>query len=259
LNSVEFLFLMRKVATALVLPPVGPLLLMILGAFIGARRPRWGQRIFFLGVFVTVVLAMPAVADMLQWSFEDRFPPIGRLSAQPDEAIVILGAGRNLGAVEYGGETVSAMTLERLRYGARLAKQSGLPVLVSGGAPGGGTKSEGELMADTLRSDFGVTVRWAETRSNTTSENAALSIPILQADGIKRVVLVTDVINMQRARYDFTERGMPVNAAPMGFRYFHTFSALSFVPTAQGYERSTYVLHEWLGLLWSRTEDRPYG
>ena len=252
------LFLLRKVVTSLVLPPIGPLLFLVAAGIVGSRRPRLGRQLFFVGVILIIGLAMPVVSDWLQWPFEERVVPIGRILPQPAEAIVVLGGGRNRGALEYGGETVAAATLERLRFGARLAKDSGLPVLVSGGAPDGGVHSEAELMADVLHRDFGVTARWQETKSNDTAENASLSIPILKAGGITHVVLVTDVVHMSRAQFDFQERGMPVTPAAMGYRSFHSYSYLDLVPTADAYARSTYVLHELLGLLWAHFGDHPY-
>ena len=42
-------------------------------------------------------------------------------------AIVILSGGLRDYAPEYGGPTVNRVTLERVRYGARLARQSGEP------------------------------------------------------------------------------------------------------------------------------------
>lgn len=258
MSTVELLFWLRKALTALVLPPIGPLLILIVAAAVGLRRPVLARRLFWFGVVLVVALALPIVADWLQWPFEESIVPIGKVLPQPDEAIVVLGGGRNLGALEYGGENISASTLERVRFGARLAKDSKLPVLVSGGNPGGGIRSEADLMADALRRDFGVEVRWIESKSNVTAENASYSIPMLKADGIKRIVLVTDVIHMTRARYDFQERGMPVTPAAMDYRAYHTYSALDLLPTADAYARSTYVLHEWLGMLWSHFEDHPY-
>jgi uncharacterized SAM-binding protein YcdF (DUF218 family) len=257
-NSDELLVVLRHLLTALLLPPIGPLLLLILAGLIGVRRPVLGRRLFLLGVVLVVLLAMPMAADFLQWPFEDRTVPVARIVAQPDEAIVVLGSGRNRGALEYGGETVSAATLERVRFAARAAKQTGLPVLVSGGVPGGGSHSEAELMADILKREYGVNVRWIEAKSMNTAENASNSIAILKPDGITRVVLVTDVVHMVRAQYDFQERGMPVAPAAINYRAYHSVSYLDFIPTAEAYARSTYVLRECLGLIWSKFADHPY-
>jgi uncharacterized SAM-binding protein YcdF (DUF218 family) len=53
------------------------------------------------------------------------------------EVIVILGGGRRKGALEnpseYQQQDLSPNSMERLRYGARLSKQTKLPILVTGG------------------------------------------------------------------------------------------------------------------------------
>ena len=51
---------------------------------------------------------------------------------------------------------------------------------------------EAQLMADSLRDDFGVDVRWKEEQSRTTWENAQMTADILLAQGIKRVVVVME-------------------------------------------------------------------
>jgi hypothetical protein len=71
----------------------------------------------------------------------------------------VLGGGRNRGAPEWGGESVNSFTLQRLRYAARLARESGLPLYVTGGKPDGGEFAEGTLMAEVLSREFAAPVR----------------------------------------------------------------------------------------------------
>ena len=56
----------------------------------------------------------------------ERTPPVTREALQgfDPEAIVVLGGGRRAHAPEYEGETVSPATLERMRYGARLHRET---------------------------------------------------------------------------------------------------------------------------------------
>ena len=51
------------------------------------------------------------------------------------------------GSPEWGGDTVSPITLQRARYGAWLARRSGLPVLVTGASSGIGEATARELAA----------------------------------------------------------------------------------------------------------------
>lgn len=241
----------HKALAALVLPPLGPLLLIVLGAAGVSVLPRFGRFVFFLGVLLTVVLALPCVADLMQWPAESEFPVLTAQASKDAGAIVVLGGGRVRGASEYGGETLAEATLRRVRYAARLERSTGLPILVSGGRPAGGTQSEAALMADALQSEFGVAVKWLESNSVDTDENAAMTAQILLPLGIRHILLLTDVTHMGRARSAFQNSGMVVTPAPIDFRGHHEWLWLDFIPQAGAYERSGWILHEWLGDLWA--------
>lgn len=140
------------------------------------------------------------------------------------------------------------MTLERVRYGARVARLTGLPVLVTGGSPSGG-ESEAKLMQESLEREFGVEVRWAEDRSRNTHENAVFSAQILRLAGIHRVVLVGHGVDMPRAIAEFADEGIEVIAAPTGIPVWDSISPLMFVPSISGLEGSYYALYEVAGNL----------
>jgi uncharacterized SAM-binding protein YcdF (DUF218 family) len=130
---------------------------------------------------------------------------------------VVLGSGREHGDVAWGADQPTGIGLERQRYAARLAKASGLPVLASGGLHYGIPPTEAQMMAESLRDDFGVTVRWQEGKSRTTWENAQFTAQLLLPQGVKRVVIVTHAAHMPRAVWSFRKAGFDVVAAPMGF------------------------------------------
>ena len=87
----------------------------------------------------------------------------------------MLGGGRNLGSPEYGGETVNDYTLRRARYGAQLARETGLPLYVSGGKPTGGQLGEGTLMRELIGREFNQPVKWVDATSTTTREQAQIA------------------------------------------------------------------------------------
>jgi uncharacterized SAM-binding protein YcdF (DUF218 family) len=107
-------------------------------------------------------------------------------------------------------------------------------------------------MGDALKKEFGVPVRWEETDSVDTEENAARCASILRPLGIRRIVLVTDVGHMHRARGEFEGHGLSVVPAPVDFRAHHAWLWPDFIPQASAYERSSFILHEWLGQFWIR-------
>ena len=123
-------------------------------------------------------------------------------------------------APEYGSATVGRTTLQRIRFAAHLARQTQLPILTSGGRVGNlmdPGDSLAKAMRDTLVEEFGVDVRWVESRSKTTWENAVLSAQILAAAGIQRIYLVTNAWHLPRAHAAFAAQGLDVVSAPTGF------------------------------------------
>ncbi len=167
-------FLLKAIAKSLLLPPTGLLLVALIGLAIIRRHPRTGRTLATAAVATLLALSMPIVAGGLVRLLDDS-PPIDLAVAKTAQAIVIPGGGVRRNALEYGGDTLGRLTLERVRYGARLAKATGLPVLVTGGSVLGNTTPEAVLMKEALESEYGVAVRWVEDRSRNTQENAAYS------------------------------------------------------------------------------------
>ena len=251
-------FVLGKLAAAMILPPLGPWLLCALGLLmLHARSPAWvraGRRMAWSGLLLSLALATPAVVGPLLGRIEPA-APIGAEALQQAQAIVVLGGGRRARAPEYGGaDSVGPWTLERLRHAARLARQSGLPLLVSGGAPGGGV-SEAALMREVLEQDFGVAVRWLEDRSRNTAENARFSAAMLKADGIGRIALVTHAAHMPRAAAEFGAQGLDVAPAPTAWMGGGQDGWLGLLPGPASAHAGWFAMHELLGGLarWLRS------
>ncbi len=238
---------LKALLKALVLPPTGPLLVAALGLAMLHRHPRFGRALAFLGVVSLLLLSVPVVSNVLRQTV-DGFPVLDLDRAKSAQAIVILGGGTRRDAPEYGGDTLGLLTLERVRYGARVARLTGLPVLVTGGSVFGG-ETEAALMRQSLESEFGVGVRWAEDRSRNTHENAVLSAAMLRRDGIDRVVLVAHDFDMRRASAEFAAAGIETIAAPTGLAAPEAGGWLDYVPGIAGLQASYYALYEILGNL----------
>jgi uncharacterized SAM-binding protein YcdF (DUF218 family) len=232
----------KAVLKALVLPPTGPLLLALLGLALWRRRPTLGAGLIWTGLLSLLVLSLPAVAALLIRSL-DVAAPFDRTRAAQSQAIVILGGGTRRAAPDYGGDTLATLTLERVRYGARIARLTGLPVLVTGGSTYGGI-TEAELMQEALQHEYGVPVRWAENRSRTTHENAQYSAALLRAAGIGRVVLVAHAFDMRRARAEFAAAGIATEPAATGIPSREPRSAIDYLPGMGGLQGSYYALYE---------------
>jgi uncharacterized SAM-binding protein YcdF (DUF218 family) len=145
-------------------------------------------------------------------------------------------------------DTISDGQLVRLRHAAQLARQSGKLLLASGGSPEGGP-AEAELMALSLAQDFATPVRWQETRSVNTAENARFSAEILHAAGVRRIALVTHSWHMPRALRSFAATGLQVIPAPTGQSRPTLRLPYSVLPSAQALWHSSQALREGVGLL----------
>jgi len=228
----------------LALPPTLLVMIAIVGVVVLRWRHALGLALILGSQLLLLALSMPVVAMALARTLEP--PPVTPAQLKQAQAIVILAGGSNRGAPEWGGETVKTYTLQRLRYGARLARETGLPILVTGGKPESGRRAEADLMRDVLVKEYGLEVRWAELASKTTGENAVMTTDMLKADGIKRVALVTDAIHMPRSRQAFDAAGLEVIACPTAFAGQRPFAPYQLVPGPAALEISHYVLREWV-------------
>jgi uncharacterized SAM-binding protein YcdF (DUF218 family) len=238
------------VVALLLLPPAGPLLLLIFGAVLRRRRKRLGLTIGLLGFMALWLSSLEVAGNSLIRMLEP--PPASESELASAAAIVVLGGGRIHDSPEYGEDTVGAQALARLRYSARLARATGLPILVTGGKPYGGSLPEGEAMARTLKQDFNTPATWIEDRSNTTAENAARSFAILQPEGRTRIALVTSAWHMPRARQTFSKAGFDVVAAPTGYTSRRSPNVTDWLPSAEGLYATHVALRELLGTAWYR-------
>jgi len=242
-------FLFKNLLGTLLLPPANGLLLLLIAALF--RRRRWAFGVALFGGTLLFLQSLPIVANHLVATLEARAGGVF-VTAQGARAIVVLGSGLRRDAPEYGGDTVNERSLVRLRYGATLARRLQLPVLIAGGVPLQASGSEADVMAAIAEREFGVAVRWKETESRDTAENARMSAQILKPAGIRRVVLVTQAFHMSRARQLFEAAGLEVVPAPTDFKGPGDGppAVSDFLPQARAIQTSYYALHEWLGLAW---------
>lgn len=252
----------KGAVAALVMPPVPFLVLVLLGARLMFHRRLLAWLLVLLGVAGIWLSACWGTGTLLQrWLLDlpRALSPseIAELRRAPKTAIVVLGGGRKLLAPEYGTSDLSHFSMERLRYGLWLGRETGLPVAFSGGVGHGSQPgpSEAEIAARIAEREFGRTLKWTEGRSRDTNENALRTVDLLHPQGIERIVLVTHDYHMRRAMAAFqraSERaGKPVQlvAAPMGIGPGGLVGFVNWVPSTEGFLDVRLALHEWLGRL----------
>ncbi len=245
----------------LVLPPAVFFLLLLAGWLLLRWRRPFGRALLGLLLLVAYLSTTPYAAGELMAPLQ-RYDALDLRRPDPEAgAIVVLSAGLYFSAPEYwhpgapshGVDVPGSLTLERLQYAARLARATGLPVLVSGGAAG---RTENRFVADAMKQslerDFGVPVRWVERRSVDTFSNARNSAALLRADGIGRAYLVTHAWHMPRALIAFGATGLDVVPAPTRFVSRAEPRWRDFLPSARAFLYSYYALHEWAGIAWYR-------
>ncbi len=239
--------------SALLLPP-GNLLIGGIAAVVLPWPRRARRAIHWLGraaLVLVLIMALPIVPTLMEIALQSRLrlePP----ARDPPRAIVILSAEVRAsapGALEPAA-SVGPVTLQRVEAGARLARRTGLPILVTGGVVLPGTPPVGALMARELRTSFGLPARWIENRSKSTWQNAALSAPLLLAAGIHSIYLVTDAGHMPRAIIAFRHAGIVATAAPVRLAVLPRHLLAALIPAPYALARSELEIHEAVGLLY---------
>lgn len=241
--------LVRQFIGALFFPPLNSLFLLLLAYWWQRRMPRAARCLAAVALLLLYLQATPWLAMRLNGALEST--PVASLDAvRQSGAIVVLGGGKRP-APEYAANVPSGDTFTRLRYGAYLARATGLPLLVSGGAPSGG-EPEALVMARALQQDFGITPRWIEDRSDTTADNARLSAALLRQAKVGRITLVTQAWHMRRAQPLFAAQGLAVLAAPTGFTRYDGIGLQHWLPAGRAMQEVFQAEREWLGLLYYR-------
>jgi len=237
-------------AAGILAPPVSLLLLALLGLLLSRRRRWLGVALTGVSLAALVALSVPAMAMLLMDRIEPAPLPNSRATAGAG-AIVILAGGLVFSAPEWGGQTVNTATLHRVRYGAALARETRLPILVSGTGARPDSIGEAALLRDLLRDEFGLPPRWVEGESRDTATNATLSARMLAAERIGTVVLVTSAFHMPRAQRVFEKAGLRVIAAPTGYfgRAGSPLNWRHFVPSGSALYVSFVALREMGGQL----------
>lgn len=249
-----------SVAKQLLLPPLGLGWLLVLAWLLVRRRPGLARWLMAVCALLVVVLGTPVVSSFLtrMVELESAAPRFGSA-----HAIVILGGGRRLTFDAAGKVTDSApgpFTLERVHAGARLVRQTGLPVLVTSGKPDDFDPTEAEVMRTVLARDFGISAKWLEDQSRNTVENGEFTARMLLPQKVSRIILVTSAFHMRRARLIFERAGFVVLPAPVNpISSSPVWRAGDLLPNAPALLRSYYAFNEMGGILYAslRMSDKP--
>lgn len=160
------------------------------------RALRLIRRSAIIGAIVIFVLSSLAAALIYAYGQADR--------AAPADVIIILGSG----TLSDGSPTVGQT--RRVQHGVALYKQGFAPlILCTGGYTKQHPKSEAQTCVD-LAESLGVpaSALLMEEKSLSTEENAIYSQKVMQAEGLKTALLVSDNFHLLRAEMLFRVYGI---------------------------------------------------
>ncbi len=253
-----FLFLSKLLP--LFLYPLGfSCLLLLIALGLIWKKPRWAAG--FLGVALVILLVSSSewTARQLTKSLEFQNIPQGELPAA--DAIVILGGATNPPDPPRPGVDLREEG-DRVIYGGQLFRAGKAPkIILSGGRVDWWGKSSPES-ADmaTILEFIGLpaTALIQEPNSLNTRQNAVNVKQILDAQGMKKILLVTSAMHMPRSLRIFRKLGIDAIAAPTDYRITTSQDALpptaaaavlSALPSAENLHYTSKALKEYVGLV----------
>ena len=248
------MLLLTKVLSQLAYPLLTALLLaMGAGVLLWRGRRRSGALLLSVALGWLWLWSTPAFSDWLRATLEQRYPPAPLAQLPTADAIVVLGGAMEAAAPPARLDPNLGAAVDRIWYAARLYRTGKAPrILVSGGQlPWSGVEQPESLVMAELLQEWGVPAAaiLQESASRTTRENRDYSLPILQAHGIRRVLLVTSALHMPRALALFRTTDLEVIPAPTDFEIHAINNAhlLRWLPDAQTLADGSRAFKEYLG------------
>ncbi|WP_458121581.1 YdcF family protein [Paenibacillus sp. Z6-24] len=239
-----------KFLYSFVLPP-GLFILLLLAMSIWLWRRQLKPALVLLGLTILLYISTTGfVGDALIGSLEQRYSPPA--SVQGD-VIVVLGGGATQGTPDVDGQgNLSGAAGNRLITAVRLYRQTGLPIIFSGGQVFTDSGNEADIARRQL---IGMGVPeadvLAENRSLNTEQNAANTAALLEQNGWKQPILITSAFHMPRSVVEFQRAGLTVEPYPTDY-WVSQPEALypgKFTPSGSAMSSTSTALKEYLGLL----------
>lgn len=244
---------LKPYLTAIVFSPTLLLLCIALGVFIYKKKTNLGR---FVVIFSTAILwffSTPVVSNWLNINLLAQYQPTSAeaIKAVGVQAIVVLGGGVDSGQPD-GIQQLKPTALDRLRHGIVLSRRSDIPILVAGGRGWGadaGSENEAEISRRVALEAFQYEIKWTESESRDTQENALNSKKLLSKQSISKIALVTHSWHMPRAVIAFQQVGFVVIPAPMAYQAGIKIELLSLLPNGLALNSSVTTFKELAALL----------
>lgn len=223
----------------------------------------WRPRLAVLSLTIALILLLAGgngfVATYLVRSLEWQNLPSNPLPTA--DAIVVLGGGVKPQIPPRPWVDV-ADAGDRVLYGAQLYREGKAPlVILSGGRiewKGGGPAESADMAKIAAALGVPASAILQDPTSLNTYENAVNVRKILQARGLRRILLVTSAMHMPRSLLIFSKQGIEAIAAPTDFlvteQDMRELSgsteaiALNWIPDADRLQQVSRAIKEYVGI-----------
>ena len=208
-----------------------------------------GRKVVLIVCVLLYAVSLPVVSELLLWGLERQYQ---QPSNPAGDVLVFLGGGAVAGVPDVAGrDQLSSISASRLLTVARLQKQTGLPVILSGGKVLPGDAAEA-LVARRALVSLGLPADQivVDAGSRNTAENAQYTKKLCLQHGWKQPILVTSAVHLPRAAAFFKRAGLTVTPYPCDYQAgaARSFSLLSMAPRGDCLADASAALKEYLGL-----------
>ena len=241
-----------KLASLLVYPlGIFFLLGIVAIAMAGFRVWRGALAVFTVALLWLWGWSMPVTSDHLRASLEAPYPKLTAEDVPMADAIVILG-GAFSHDIAWPYPSAGG-AIDRYWHGARLYHAGRAPrVVLSGGSNPARPETLTEAQSGAIfLADMGVpeTALLLDNASRTTYDHVRNLADMLEADGLKRLLVVTSATHMRRAEAVFRRAGFEIEPVVTGFtvRSGPTGGLRHYLPSVGALSGSTQALHEYIG------------
>ena len=244
--------LVEKTLAVLAMPMSAALVAAAVGLLaLALRHRRVGSALVAFAIVWLWLWSAPVVVDPLARSLTNR-QPLPAMDELPNADAIVVLLSHVDPAEPRRPWPLALTTADSLRHGARLYAAGKAPTVITSGTTW--YRRRGQTGAEVMREllvPLGVPadVVLAEGESRNTRQNALFTARLAAKHDIKRVLLVTRAMHMNRALGAFRKAGLEATPAPLsgrqrapGERSFY-----AFLPQATTLHFATRNLHEWLG------------
>jgi uncharacterized SAM-binding protein YcdF (DUF218 family) len=233
----------------LLILPMPFVLLLVLGVVVGLRRPA-GRRLAVTAAAALLILSLPATGKLVLMGMLGGVSPLKQIIGGKFDAVVVPLAGVFVDS--NGRWWPTRRTMLRSSHGLSLARELGVPLVLSGGIVHRGERSEASVAYEFLsRAGDSQAVNIIVDESARNSAGTAFAVGKMSADWLfQRIILVSDESHLLRMSAAIRRQGLAVCAVATSSAVNVSLDWTNFVPSARGYSYAQRVVREMAAISW---------